>query len=298
VVPAVHRELLVIATIIHLLASQAIAALMLTAGLMTDRAVFADVGKRWSVLLVALVVLWVAEPLVVLGIVRLLNVSRREEALLLLMAISPGLPLVLQSVVKGHGSRQLSLVILLATAFMAPLLVPAWVVIVDRALDLPLHVSALDVLRVVAMSAILPFAVGRVVNQLAPRTAHRIAKVTNILFVVGILILGAVVIAKSYGLIFEISWRTYVAIALATFAALAIGYIAGGPDRENRIAVAYAAAFGNPALALAIAAASFPANSNALPLVGVYVLVRLVALIPFNLWARHSPANHVAAGAT
>lgn len=290
-----HREILVIATIIHLLASQAIAALMLTAGLMTDRALLADVGKRWKELVAALVVLWVVEPLVVIGIVKLLDVSQREEALLLLMAISPGLPLVLKSVVKGHGSRQLSLVILLATAFMAPLLVPAWVAIVDRAFDLSLQVSAIDVLRVVAMSAILPFVIGRVINQLAPHTAHRIAKVTNILFVIGILILGAVVVAKSYNLFFEISWRTYLAIVLVTFSALAIGFIAGGPDHENRVAIAYAAAFGNPALALAIVAASFPASSNALPLVGVYVLVRLVALIPFDIWVRHSPKQVVTA---
>lgn len=276
-----------IATIIHLLASQAIAALMLTAGLLTDRAVAADMRRQWKVLVAALVVLWVIEPLVVLGIVAWLGVSQRETALLLLMAISPGLPLVLQSVMKGHGSRQLALAILLVTALSAPLLVPAWAAIVNRTSDLPLHVSARDVLRVVVPSALLPFVIGRIVNYASPRIAHRAAKVTNVLFVVGIVILGIVVCAKSFHVFAAISWRAYLAIVLATIAALVIGFVAGGSDRENRVAVSYAAAFGNPALALAIAAASFP-HREALPFIGVYVLVRLVALIPFNLWVRRT----------
>jgi predicted Na+-dependent transporter len=271
--------------LIKFLAANAIAALMLSVGLRTDTAVVADLKQRWRLLLRALAVVWLGVPLLVLVAVWLFRVPPLGAATLVLMAICPGIPFVVKSTERASGSSRTALLVLLATAITAPVMVPLWAAVLARSSRFAFVVDAVTVLRVVLPSVILPFVIGRIINLVSERAAALLAKLATLVFVAGIAIAVAVLVAKAMPVLAASSPQVFVALVAATLAAAALGYAAGGPRAADRTALGYAAALGNPALALAIAARTVP-TAEPLPLIAAYVVVRTLTLVPFGLWIR------------
>ncbi len=267
------------------LAKHAIAALMFATGLVTTTAIARHVRERWPLLLRALLVVWVVVPLATLAIVTVLRAPPIATIALLLVAICPGVPLVLRSTGKAEGSTETALMVLLATAITAPLLIPLWAAILARVTPYVFAVDAGVVLRVIVPVVLVPFLLGRIIQAISQPVAGVLAKVANALFIAGILVAVIGIVARARGLIVQTSLIAYVALAAVTLASAALGYLAGGPRREDRTALTYAAALGNPALALAIVSHTAP-SAQALPVLGLLVLVRAIVLVPVGLWLR------------
>jgi BASS family bile acid:Na+ symporter len=272
-------------TLIRFVAANAISAFMLSVGLRTDTALVADLKHRWGLVLRALAVVWLGVPLLVIVAVWLLRVPPLGTATLLLMAICPGVPFVVISTKRASGSARTALLVLLATLITAPVMVPLWAAVIARSSRFVFVVDAMTVLRVIIPSVILPFAIGRIINRVSQRAAVTLAKLATIMFVAGIAIAVAVLVVKAIPVLAASSLQAFVAVVVVTLAAAALGYAAGGPHAPDRIALGYAAALGNPALALAIAARTVP-TADPLPLVAAYVLVRILTLVPFGLWSQ------------
>lgn len=283
-----------LSTILHFLAAHAIVALMLSVGLQTDHSVFRELAARWKLVARALAVVWIGVPLLALIMIGLFQPHPIGAATMLVMAISPGVPLVLPNARKAHGDYETALLVLISTAITALVMVPLWSAILDRVTPLRLPIAPIDVAVTLIPTLLIPFAVGRITTDLSPRLAGKLARVFTILFIVGFVLLILGMLAKSLPMLRHLSLRGLVAVVLLTLGSAAMGYAAGGPRPGARISIAFASALGNPALAIAIATRSYPERA-ALPLIGAYLVLRTLSLIPFRLWlARHGARNRPA----
>ena len=265
------------ATLAHFLAAHAIALMMLSVGLRTDHAVVRDLKTRWPLLLRALAAVWIAVPLFALLVVRVVRPDPASAAVLVIMAICPGVPFVLFRSKRARGDPRTSLLVLIGTALTACVAVPIWSVV------LALPVRPLEAARVVLTMVLLPFAIGRGVNEVAHRAAAPLAAVVHWLFVAGLVLLALGALKLGAPAVREVDGRDVIAALLIPLGAVAIGALAAWGPRPERISVGFAAALGNTALAIAVVA-NAPA---AVSLVIAFVVLRVLALIvPMQIFRR------------
>jgi BASS family bile acid:Na+ symporter len=270
-----------LATIASFLAGHALAMLMLSAGLRTESSILRGLGERRRVLVRALLVVWLGVPLLALAILYLVRPAPMHAATLMVMAICPGVPLVLRRSRKGHGDPKTTLLILIATAATAFVMIPLWVAVLAYVTPLELVFGLRGVATVLLPTIVVPFAIGRVVFLLAPRIAKPLATIAQSLFVVGIVVVSVIVIARSPAGFRELGAREVLAALLVPLGAAALGYWAGRPAIDDRISTTYAAVLGNPALAIAVITPSYAIK---VPALIAFVVVRTIALVPFNVW--------------
>ena len=90
-------------------------------------------------------------------------------------------------------------------------------------------------------------------------------------------------------------FRVMAAIALTTGAALAVGHLLGGPEPATRTAVAITSAARNPGLALLVATVNAaPPEIKATIL--AYLVVSVIAVVPYVAWWRRAGARSAHAG--
>lgn len=275
-----------LASIGHVLATQAIAMFMLSVGLRTERdVVVIMLRERRGLVLRALLAVWLAVPLLSLAILYVLRPPPLSAVTLMVMAICPGVPLLLRKTDKAHGDRDTALIVLLATLATATVLTPAWAIVLDRITVLDLHIRIRDVLVVIVPTVLVPYVLGRIIYAISPRAASVLASIANALFLAGLLIIAIVLVVKTGLGLREISVRGALACILIGFGAAAIGYFATHAGFARQTSIAYAAAFGNPALALAVMAQSYA--EKVAPLIVLFLVLRTLAFVPFNIRLRH-----------
>jgi BASS family bile acid:Na+ symporter len=72
---------------------------------------------------------------------------------------------------------------------------------------------------------------------------------------------------------------------------LAVGHFLGGPEQADRTVLAIATGSRHPGMALAIATASFPEQKLVVPALILYLLVSVVASLPYIVWRRRQAAG-------
>lgn len=273
-------------TVTRFLAAHAIVMLMLSVGLRTSHAILREVADRWAVLVRALVLVWLVVPLLAAVLLLAIKPGHNEAVALIVMAICPGVPLVLRKAKRQYGDEKTSLLVLLATAVTALVMVPLWAAVLSRLTPLELTFTLSNVAAVLLPTVVAPYVIGRIIVVLWPRAATTLAKIAHALFIASVVVVIAVVLAKMVPALSSLSFRAFVAAFLIPFIAAVLGYLVTPGSLDNRVSVSYAAALGNPALALSVIAHSYKAM-HVLPIVLAFVLVRAIALIPFNLWFKH-----------
>jgi BASS family bile acid:Na+ symporter len=246
-----------------------------------------QVRKRPKLFLRMLVAVWLAIPLLTIGVVLVLDVQGLSATTLLLMAICPGMPLLLASTGSVKGAIDIAFVALLLTATTEPLLIPYWTRLLRFVHPGDLTVEARDVVAVLIPTVFIPVAVGFAIRQLAPRAATTLARVSEIIAIVGIVMDVLVVLIQGAPVLAQVPVRAFAAAVVVTVGDTAIGYLAGWPNMEDQKAIAMASALGNPALALAVMEASFP-GLTAGALISVYLLIRALAMVPLEWWLKRS----------
>ena len=98
------------------------------------------------------------------------------------------------------------------------------------------------------------------------------------------------------------SWRamwaavgdgSIVAIIIFVAAGLLAGHLLGGPDPENAVVLALSSACRHPAIALTIAAASFPGQRFEGTIL-LYLVVNALIGVPYLVWHRRQTATAMA----
>ena len=116
-------------------------------------------------------------------------------------------------------------------------------------------------------------------------TATAVARVTNVVDVVGTGASIAVILSQGFPALVRVPLAAVVGTVVITAGDAAFGFWAARPNLAEQKAIAAAAALGNPALALVVVEVIFH-EIRALVLVSVYVVVRAVAILPLVWWLR------------
>ena len=174
--------------------------------------------------------------------------------------------------------------------------VPITVQVLSRIFRVQAHVPIPRLIRDLVVTVLAPVAVGMFVRARWPETARRLRAPID--RVSTILLTGLV------ALIIALSWRQMVELigngtllAMIGVAAISVvcGHLLGGPERDERPALASAAGMRHPGIALMIAEANFP-NKRVHAAIVLFTLVGLIVITVYK-WAlqrrRARPPLHI-----
>jgi BASS family bile acid:Na+ symporter len=238
-----------------------------------------------ALLLRSLVAMYVVMPLFAVAIALNLELNRPLLVALMLLALSPVPPVLPSKQIKAGGSAEYVLGLLVVSALAAIVVVPAGIELIGRVfgqdLSMPFAVTA----RVVGISVLGPVLAGLVVARASPALAARIAGPVSMASSVLLFALFVPVLVTAWDtLAAQLGNFTLAAIVLFIAIGLVIGHLLGGPDPQNRTALALATATRHPGVAIAVLHAVAPDNGSVAPVVFLYLLASIMASIPYVRW--------------
>lgn len=269
-----------VAALASFLARNAMAALVLAIGLQTTTFALVATWAKRALVAKALLVLFAGVPVLAIAAITILPVGTQAGTLLAVMAACPGAPIVFRS----FRDRPVAVTIIAVVSLLAPLTASLWLAILDHAFGLDLKVASVTLARVTARQ-LIPLALGVGVASLWPRFAARLSRVAWMSFWGGFAIAIAVALYKGAPALWTVGPWPLLAVAVIVIGSIAMGHWAGTPSLQDRRLLATIAVLGNPALAIAVIAATYPGFRAGALLFG-YLIARALALLPYTLWSR------------
>jgi BASS family bile acid:Na+ symporter len=246
--------------------------------------------RRPGLLFKSMLAMYVVVPLVAVGLARLLPVPFDLKVAMIVVAISAGAPLVPRKLLPlSNDAYVFSLIA--TSSLLAIVTVPLWLVALSTLSGAAPQIAPYDVARLLGKSFLLPLTVGLGIRMVAPGPSETLS---DILLKVGGIVLtlgGLVLLVLGWPLLREAGGISLLVLGLLTALSLGIGHLMGGPDEENRTALAVSCATRHLGIAVLVAA-SVPGTRTAV-LVMAYLVASLVASIPYMRWRKN---YHRAAG--
>ena len=237
----------------------------------------------------ALLAMNVVVPLFTGAMIALFHLRHPVAVALATLAVAPIPPLLPKRALGAGGGSSYVVGLLAAMSLLAIVFVPLSAHLLGRV------ASVAAVGRVVAISVLVPLAIGVLAHELRPRLAERAARATSIAGLV-LVAIGAlpIVVAAMPAAIRLIGDGTLAAVALFNVVGLAAGAFFGGPEREERTVLALTSASRHPGVALVVAAANV---SDPKPVVAALVIYLIVNVIACAVYLAASKRPKVAHGA-
>lgn len=246
----------------------------------------ADLTYLWCrprLLLKSMTAMYLLVPLAAVALARLLPVPFGLKVALVVVAISAGAPLVPRKLLPlSNDGYVFSLIT--TSSILAIVTVPLWLMALSTLSGAAPEISPREVARLLGKAFLLPLAVGMGIRMVAPATSERLA---DVLLKVGGIVLalgGIVLLVLGWPLLREAGWISIGVLGLLTVVSLAIGHLMGGPDEEDRTALAIACATRHLGIAVLVAAA-VPGQRVGV-LVVAYLVASLLASIPYVRWRK------------
>jgi BASS family bile acid:Na+ symporter len=229
-------------------------------------------------------------PLAAMVVVFVFPLSPAAKAGVLLMGVSPVPPLAPGKQLKAGASKAVSYGLYTALVLLSVVIVPLTVEIVGSLYGRDVVLPPWAVARNVAMTALLPLALGLAIRRFAPAFAARaqplvLRAATLLLLIVLVPLLAGV----WHGIVDLVGNGTLLAMAVVSAIALAAGHLLGGPELTDRAALAFAAATRHPGIALMIASAN-TTDKRVTAAILTFLLVGLVVAIPYQVWLKRRAA--------
>jgi bile acid:Na+ symporter, BASS family len=274
-----------VGTVLAFLLQGAMIASVLALGLNANASDILYVWHRPGLLLRSFIAMYIVMPLVAVLLVLLMNLPPGRNLGLVLVAISAGAPLLPKTMLKLGCNPPYVYSLLVSTSLAAVLTIPASLAVLSPILPEHARESALSVAVVVARTFLVPLAVGMLVRRLAPHTVDRIRE--PVLLVAGLVLVTVLLslLVLNFSAVLEVGLPSLGAIAILTFAGLAVGHLLGGPEPGNRTCLALASSSRHLGLAAVIALTTFHA-ARPLAIVLVFMVVSIVATILYSHWRK------------
>ncbi|WP_163785217.1 symporter [Myxococcus vastator] len=226
-------------------------------------------------------------PLLALLVVHLLPLPPIAGGILLLMAVSPGVPSVAIAAYRQRGDLSLTVALSLTLSLAAIVCLPLSLRLLSGFFPAVFKAPpTLQLLERVMLPFLVPLAAGWSLRAWRPRLARRLMGpmlwLFKAVFVVAILVLLLI----SGPRLRDVGGWMVLGMLVMTLGSALLGHLAGGPRPQDRTTLALAAVFGNPSIALAVAAASYQ-DLRLAPFLAVYLVLRTLALLPYLLWNKH-----------
>jgi BASS family bile acid:Na+ symporter len=220
----------------------------------------------------------VVVPAVATAFALLTDLPRPVAIAIIAMSISPVPPILPISQLKGGARPEYAYGMLVAAALLSIVTVPVAVIVVGALFGQETRFPPLAVAKIVVISVLAPVSLGIAVRHFRADVAERlgpwIMKTANVVLVVAILPILARAWPVMRGLM---STGTSVAVVLAVIVvAITAGHLLGGPNREDRVALAIGSAVRHPGVALALARTNAPDEPLVPAAILTYFLMALV----------------------
>jgi BASS family bile acid:Na+ symporter len=240
-----------------------------------------------SQLLRSLLAMNVVLPLFVAASVAVFVLRPPVAIALLALSVSPVPPFLPQKQLKLVGRQEYVYGLLATTSLLSIVLAPLTIVLIGIAFSRKVSIAPVAIGRTVALTVLIPFALGLIIRRLRPTIALRASPLASR---VGIVLLVAafvpVIITMWPAMISLIGDGTLLAIVAFIVVGLALGHLLGGPEPEDRTVLALATATRHPGVALVIAAGIFPDEKLVAPALLLYLLVGAIASAPYVMWRK------------
>ena len=245
--------------------------------------------RRPGQLLRALVAMDVVVPTVAIALAATFPLELPVKIALVTLSLAPLPPTFSKKPLKAGGSVSYTVGLFVAVTLIAVFFIPLALDLISKFTGVPLQMSSASLWILVLESLLLPLIVGVVIHQLAPSFADRAAGPVVTVATVTLLIGVIPILIKVWPVMMSLVGNgTVVVMAVLAVVALAAGHLLGGPDPEDRAALALSSAARHPAIAIAIARVNFPDQKLAPAAVLLYVLVSGIVTVPYLKWvARH-----------
>jgi BASS family bile acid:Na+ symporter len=268
------------------------ASLLLVVFALGLRATVADatyVLRRPALILRGFLAMGVMVPAAAAALAALFDLHPAVEIAMLAMAVGPVPPILPGKQLRLGGRASYVYGLLVAASLAAIVVVPVAIEVLGRAFQREAHVGPGFVAKVVGITVLLPLAAGLAVRVAAPRLAERVAPwasgTGHALLATGLLV---VVIAGWRDIISLVGDGTVLVIAAVVAVGLAAGHWLGGPDPDDRTALAIAASMRHPGVALAIARLNFPEERLVPAAVLLFIVVNVIVTLPYGIWRRRA----------
>jgi bile acid:Na+ symporter, BASS family len=255
-----------------------------------------DAIRRPGLLARSLLAMFIIMPIVAIILAEAFSLLPEVEIALVALALSPVPPLLPRREGKAGGAKAYALGLMAVAAALSIVVIPVALWILGRFFDKSFAISSLTIAKIVVAAALLPLTLGMALRAAAPALAERIAKPVGLVAAV-LLSLGLVAILFSTlpAMVGLIGNGTLFAMIFFAAVGLAVGHLMGGPTADDRIVLALSTATRHPAIAIAIGAATYPAD-RLLPAVLLYLVVSALVGIPYIKWQRRQRIATVSAG--
>lgn len=279
---------------VQLAATVTLFALMFALGISERFDQFISVWKQPSVLLRSLLAVIVLVPLTVIILLWLFELPPVVATGLALLAAAPGAPMTTQRAKMAGANLSYASSLQLTLALLAVVITPVTLSVFYSLFDLTIDsVRPVDVAAQVIQVTFIPVIVGQLFLYFAPEFTAKIRKPMTILanLLLVLLVVGVLFILFSTPELrssMRLGPPSMAAIVIMIVSALLIGHLIGGPQAQQRSALATASVARNFGLALFIAALTPEGEASSMTLV-VYLLVGVAIATPYALWMkRHS----------
>ncbi|MDE1179380.1 hypothetical protein [Paraburkholderia sp.] len=239
--------------------------------------------RRPRLLLRSLAAMYLLVPLVALALVLILPIDSGVKAALLVLAVSSGAPL-LPKKLKKLDSQEYIFSLLVTSSLVAIVAVPLWVALLAAYFDVAIELPVTTVLLTIAKAILLPVAIGMVLRAVFPARAEQLSD--RLITIAGIVlaVAGILLVALHWQLLMALSWLGVLALVALMVFALAIGQWLGGPNADDRTALAIACATRHVGIALVVAS-EFAGVKIAVLIVSYFLTVVVVSSF-YLMWRR------------
>ena len=259
----------------RILAAIMLASLTFGAGLQVNRTHLVEIFKNVGLLVRVLIANFLIVPAAGYGLAKLFRLPIEIETGFLLMVIAPGVPFVLASVRKRGGRLALAVEMALLLPLLSILTIP-----ITAALLLPpgasAHIPLPKFLTTLVLFQFVPLMAGVLTGERWPSTAERLGRPMEVLFFGSAIALIAVMmpkLARSVALVYGSNgmWAMLCIVAIS----LVVGWLLGGPVREDRRVLAIGTALRNIGLGALVATSNFQSDQVAAAVI-VYFLIQFI----------------------
>lgn len=226
-------------------------------------------------------------PAVALALCATFNLHPAVKIALVALAVSPVPPFLLTKQLKAGGNAAYVIGLLTATSLFAILLVPATMALLGNVFHRELGMPVAVTVKIMLSTVLVPLALGILIRLKMPHLARRIEQ--PVMWIAAILLVGGIVpltIAVWPQIVSLIGNGTLAVITAFTIIGLAVGYALGGPNADDRMALALATSARHPAVAIAIAHVNFPEQHDAIAAVLLALIVSAAVSGIYLLWRK------------
>ena len=258
-----------------------VVALLCAIGIGSTPADLTYLFRRPALLFRSLLAMYVAMPLAALAIVHAVPLSAAARTAILVLSISAGAPLLPRKLMTlGREGYVFSLVVL--SSLFAVVAVPAWLAVLGPLFVRRSEVGPVAVALLLAKATLAPILAGMLLRWplgvRAGRVSELVLKVAG-----GLLVVAAGGLLAVHGrLLVAADGLALAALAGTTVVALGIGHALGGPDREDRTALAVSCATRHVGVAM-LAASAVP-GPRTIALVLAYLVCAAAVTLPYLRW--------------